>query len=261
MNAATTRRERSIAASLDTPRALVPVLAQLFRGTRALGSEPRRLAGMLARAGVGPGSRVIELGCGKGALAVELAARTGCRVLGVDACAPFVAEARSLGACRVGGGRCRFVVRDVADVTGPARYDGAIMVGLYGVERARRVLRRLTLPGGVYLLDDAVRGTGASGAPRSIPTLAAARRLLASGGDTIIEEYRVPAARTASIERSLRRTLSRNARALARARPDLGAQLAEFLERQRRGADALARELVPVAWAVRRAGRRGAILS
>jgi trans-aconitate methyltransferase len=43
-----------------------------------------------------PGERILDLGCGDGALTAKLA-QSGCSVVGVDASAPMVAAARSLG--------------------------------------------------------------------------------------------------------------------------------------------------------------------
>ena len=44
---------------------------------------------------LGPGSVVLDVGCGRGALLLEIATRTGCRGLGIDTSAAAVAIARS----------------------------------------------------------------------------------------------------------------------------------------------------------------------
>lgn len=104
--------QRAVAASVDAPARLAPVLGDLFAGVPALGSEPRAIARLLRQSGATHRWRVLDLGCGKGAVAVEVARRIGCRVLGVDAHRPFVESARAL-ACRRGvGDRCRFLVGD-----------------------------------------------------------------------------------------------------------------------------------------------------
>lgn len=96
MTRPSSRTLAAAAASVDLPASLLPHAGELFAALSALGSTPRRVVNMLARAGVGSGDRVVDLGCGKGAVAVEAAPRLGCRVLGVDAIGPFIEAARSL---------------------------------------------------------------------------------------------------------------------------------------------------------------------
>jgi SAM-dependent methyltransferase len=63
---------------------------------RFMGRYSAKLSGQLADlAGVGPGQRVLDVGCGPGALTAELVARLGPEaVAAVDPSAPFVAAAR-----------------------------------------------------------------------------------------------------------------------------------------------------------------------
>ena len=119
---------REVAASLGAPVELVEVFSELFEPLESLGSRPAEVARLLGAAGIGRGSRVLDLGCGKGSVAVELASRLGCRVVGVDGFEPFVKSAR--GAAKEAGvsGLCRFRVGDVgAYEMGRGRFDGAVM--------------------------------------------------------------------------------------------------------------------------------------
>lgn len=248
----------SVASSLDAPPELIPVLPELLAGIQALGSTPRRVAAMLGRAGIGPGSRVVELACGKGAVAVEVARRLGCEVLGVDAFAPFLDDAAAMSARRGVAHLTRWRCADARDFTAwRGRWDAALMIGLDGFERAAPVLRRLVRPGGVYVIDDAPRATGFE-EPAGVPTRAAARALFRSAGDTIVEEA-VPA--RAAIERlnaRLYAELRANAARVRRARPDLATPLREFLRRQRQANALLRGPLRPVVWVVRRGRAAGA---
>ena len=70
-----------VAASLDLPPRLTPWMDELFAGLSSLGSSPRRVVSMLREGGLRSNSRVLDLACGKGATAVELARAFGCRVM------------------------------------------------------------------------------------------------------------------------------------------------------------------------------------
>lgn len=250
-----TQALRHIAASLGVPPRLAPFLPELFRGFTSLGSRPQRLVTALARAGIGPRSRVLDLACGKGALAVALVARTGCHVIGVDAFAPFIDEASALSRRRAVARRCTFIVGDVRrpPLAPDALFDGAVMVGLFGAGRAASLLRRWTRPGGVYLLDDAVRAPGVRAAAfRAVPALEESRRVIERRGDTIVREIALARSFTPAHKRRTRRALVANAHRVAVAHPRLSPLVDEFLSQQHAAEQALARSLCPLAWVVRR---------
>src|SRR5207245_1249014 len=90
------------------------------------------------------------------------AKKLGWRVVGIDGYEPFV-EAANAAAKREGvSDLCRFEVADIGAfergrVT--RRFDVALMLNLYPSGRASGVLRRWVRSGGVYIVDDAFRGS------------------------------------------------------------------------------------------------------
>ncbi len=245
---------RAVAASLDAPPALVRVLPELFRGIEALGSMPRRTARMLGAAGIGPRSRVLDLACGKGAVAIELARRLRCRVVGVDAFAPFIDAARDAATRRRVTRMCTFRVGDVTRFRSVRPFDAALMIGLFPLERAAALLRRHVKPGGVYLIDDAFldsrrpRRKGLGG----VPTLAEARAFIARSGDRLLAEHVPTPAALRRLNASLFRRLSRRARSIARTDRRLAPTLREFLARQRHANRLMEGTIRPAIWLIRR---------
>ena len=80
-----------------------------------LGSVTPAYLGELAdRLGLGPGHRVIDLGCGGGGLTVALAEAAGCEVVGVDSSMEAVAAARRRALASAARSRCRFAVGDMS---------------------------------------------------------------------------------------------------------------------------------------------------
>jgi SAM-dependent methyltransferase len=239
------------AVSIDIPPVLLAHVGALFGGLDALGSSPRRVVNMLARAGITEAHRVADLGCGKGAVGVETAARLRCRVLGVDAIPEFIDSARALAKARGVTDRCRLVVGDQARVKG--RFDGALSIGVMPLEGAAALCRARVKRGGVYILDDVVR-LERVGSARGLgaPTLREARELLERDGDAVeaCEPIR-PAQVRALNARTLRR-LTRNGARLADDHPRLRRALAAFLERQRDAVRVLTGPLRPTLWLVRR---------
>ena len=242
-----TRLLHEAAAAVDATPALVPILPDLFLGIESLGSSPARVVRMLRLAGIAKGQRLLDLGCGKGAAATHIARTLGCQCVGVDAMPEFISEAAATARSEGLSRRTRFIVGDARRAEFPRKFDAAIMLGLFDVPEARRVLRRHTKPGGVFIIDDAVAMRNRS----DFLTLQGARELLRRDGDELLAEDIWTAEQVRRQERSLHARLARNADRLGRKNPRLKRSLAAFLERQIAAAKVLRSTLRPVQWMVR----------
>jgi len=60
----------------------------------SLGQDPRWRRFLVSRVGVGPGAEVLDVATGTAAVAIELARRTGCSVVGIDQSPDMLATAR-----------------------------------------------------------------------------------------------------------------------------------------------------------------------
>ena len=84
--------ERNRAAS----ELFAPLAETYDRYARVLsfGQDPRWRSFLVSRLDVGPGDTVLDVASGTGAVAIELARRHGCRVVGLDQSAEMLAEGR-----------------------------------------------------------------------------------------------------------------------------------------------------------------------
>ncbi len=119
---------------------------------------------LTSRLGVGPGSTVLDVACGSGGPALQLARDTGAAVVGVDLHADAIAAASSGG----GAALARF---EQADAREPLAFDDASFDAITCIDAIHHfpdrasVLadwRRLLKPGGVVLFTDPVVVTGSS---------------------------------------------------------------------------------------------------
>ncbi len=116
---------------------------------------------MLVRAGIRAGDRVLDVGCGTGRQACDLAASLGATVLGITTSAGGVAAARAL-ASGLGLDGARFEQRDGTDNGLPVgAFDVAWVLESSHLMRDRRALlsecARVLAPGGRLVLCDIVR--------------------------------------------------------------------------------------------------------
>ncbi len=109
----------------------------------------------VGEAGVGPGARILDAGCGNGCFAVPLAL-AGHAVHGIDISDELVAAAGATAAAAGVGARCRFTAGDFAAVDGIEPVDLVLAVGsLYwgpDLDRVVGAWRRLLRPGGAIVV-------------------------------------------------------------------------------------------------------------
>jgi SAM-dependent methyltransferase len=110
---------------------------------------------------VKPGMRVLDIGCGNGITAMEIARRVECSVLGLDYSQPLIDEAREIrkGILDFKGG-VRFAVGDVAGesgvfITWDMIYTERMIINLPDWNAQRKAIRdivSLLNPGGIFVM-------------------------------------------------------------------------------------------------------------
>ncbi len=125
--------EQSIADSLEANKRILPYMPYLFQDMWALGCALQPIIDAAAITGLHEKSKVLDLGCGKGAAAVQLAARFGCNVLGIDASEPFLKDARTKASEHKVSHLCEFVQEDILEyVKTNHNFDLVILASLGG---------------------------------------------------------------------------------------------------------------------------------
>lgn len=231
----------------------VPALMADFR---ELGSFPSRIVGMMERVGLARGARVLDLGCGKGAVALALARDLEVEVTGVDMVEQFIAEAQKRAWEEGLEARCAFRVGDIArTVEAEGGYDAVLLVSVGNVlgrtERTVSALRRTVRPGGLVVLDDTYATDGSRVDPEGHEgdaPLEETRTALQSRGDSIVLEELTPKADTREMTRVYLEKIERRAAALALTHPAHAGAIREYLDQKRRESETFLSKLDRATW-------------
>lgn len=107
----------------------------------------------------GPGIKVLDLGCGKGAVSINLVRSTGCCCYGIDAVESFINEAGQKAAELKASYLCRFEVNDIRTRIKSLRGFDVIILGSVGpvlgnYYETLKALKNCLNPNGIVIIDD-----------------------------------------------------------------------------------------------------------
>lgn len=251
-----------IAEAMECPPDLLPYLPELLADLEELGGSRRLILQLLRPLQLPPGARVLDLGCGKGAVLLALAEELGLCGVGVDAFSPFVEAARQAAARRGLADRCQFRCADLREVVADHRdFDVAMLLALGAAigspDELVGLLRQCVRPGGYMVIDDSFLAPGVQGPVpgyESYSDHATALRGLTAHGDELLQEFIVPPEEAVQVIAAQIRSIRPRAEALIRQHPGAADMIRGYLQRQEREL-ALARDTVlNVVWLLGRAG-------
>jgi SAM-dependent methyltransferase len=135
---------------------LLEHLPYLLQDLYELGSDAKEIANLLScYTPLKTSARVLDLGCGKGAVAIEVAKTFGCPVVGVDLMPAFIAEARQMARKEDVEHLCSFTVGDISEwVKHTQKYDVVIYGAVGEVLGTQRELLTALHPIANYMIID-----------------------------------------------------------------------------------------------------------
>ena len=247
-----------VAYAMEAPERLLPHLPYLLQDLPSLSGAEDDVVEVLSEVGFPNGGTVLDLGCGRGDIAIRVAQAFGAEVTGVDGHPPFIEIARRSAKQAGLQWRCGFVAADLRELLAkPARFDAVLMIAVGPVlgDPAKTIgmLRAVVRDGGWIIIDDAYLDDGARPSADYEDHLerAAMEAGLTHFGDTIVaRRIRSPAGR--SFNALALEAIPKRAAALAELHPELTDVISQYVARQIEEVALMDGHVVPALWAIQK---------
>ena len=251
--------DESVAQAMEADVRLLPFLPELLADLWELGPAAEQVVAALESVGVGPDSTVLDLACGKGAVAVALAERLGVRVVGIDAFPPFLQAAQALAAERGVSPKCRFEQGDIRNLLGKEeQYDVALLLSVGPVlgdyEQTMAWLRNLVRTGGYIVIEDGFLADGVAHLPPAEGYVGHSETLrqLTACRDVVVQESICPMEQTRSVNQRNTDLIRQRASLLRASHPAFEQLIDEYVARQERETRTLGTDVLCAIWVLRR---------
>lgn len=258
--------EEMVAYALEMDPELLQYAPELLADLEELGSDAELIVEVLGTVELPAGAEVLDLGCGKGSVAVEIADEIGLSVRGVDLFAPFIESAQAAALEAQVSHLCRFECADLVEVVRAGAAADVVIYAALGdllgpLDETVGLLRNAVKPDGYLLLSDCfVKDGGSSSYPgfASCVERTESRRRIESHGDTIVAEVAynesLPSVDAADEIPELDESafVLERARALAQRFPHASDKLLRFARSQLDEEAFIAANLEPVIWLVKK---------
>lgn len=243
----------SVLTSLDgTDPRLLPYLPELLQDLDDLGADPALIDRLLSNPTQLPRrAKVLDLGCGKGSVALRLLQRHPWTALGLDGLPDFVTRARERAEALELADRCRFEVADIRTWTSEARFDLILLAAvgpvLGEVETTLHRLDAWLAPGGLVVKDEVHVPEGATCRNAAYnQTRGELMESIARAGFRVLAEAREPEQGRAEEHRAMFEAIRSRAESLTQRHPEDRELFAAYVANQALEFEILAREVVDV---------------
>jgi len=226
-----------------------------------LGGWPDIIAELLRPLGLpAERTRVLDLGCGKGAVSIHLAKHLGFRTLGVDFFEPFVEDARSRAVQHGVQHLCTFELADMREAVDiRENFDVAVYASIGGVlgnlSQCVERIRKTIGTGRYMVIDDGYlarpEGPDREGWGHYVSHEETTKQITAHGDD-LLQEVRIPAKDVRALVQRYLEAIERRATDIAGRHPKLADSLARHVEWQRTESEVWETRVESAVWLLRK---------
>ena len=248
--------DENLARFFNVDPEILPYLSELLADIRVLGSWPEDIIEILRSLELPQSTKVLDLGCGKGAVTLPVAREMRFSIRGVDLFEPFINEARERAKTLGVEDLCNYEVGDIYNVLKESRsYDIVIFAAvgdvLGGFEQCVGKLRSMCRRGGYMVIDDGFLAHSnrldRDGYQYYRSHEETIRQLL-SHGDTLVREKIIPLTKLKEYNSSNTELIRKRVKELAQEYPSLSALFEKYVQWEETECHILETQTIPAIW-------------
>ncbi len=253
----------SIVESLDGggSKELFPFLPYILQDITEIGADPRIIEKLLVHCNCNTGSLVLDLGSGKGVVAIHLAEKLGCRVTGIDGMEAFISDANRLAAARNVSQLCSFIQGDIRQKIQEYKNFDIVILGAIGpvfgfIGATLKTISTAIKPGGYVVIDDGYKPDGAMPGYDRILEKTPFYEQIGQAGFTILEERIISPSEIYDSNRYIQNHIIQRVGELALLYPEKEALFNGYVQAQEDEIIKMESELVVGAWLLQHTGAK-----
>lgn len=226
-----------------------------------LGSAPSVIVDLIRKTELPEsGGRLIDLGCGKGAVSIEIARELGLSAFGVDGIKAFIDEAQKKAQKEGLEKLCTFEHGDLVKTvkSGSENYDLALLISVGDVlgpmDECIAALRKIVRPGGYLIIDDGYIEQKEKVDFPGYEYIANHQEMidqLTSQGDQIVEEYIFPNDQVRKQNALYQNRIEGQVKNLSQRYPEHQASFEKYLEKEKEENKILNENIICATWVIK----------
>lgn len=243
--------------TMEAPECLLPHLPYLLQDLPSLSGGEDEVVELLREVNFPVGGTVLDLGCGRGDISIQVARAFDAEVMGVDGHPPFIEIARQSAKEAGLEQHCRFLAADLrTSLAKPARFDVVLMIAvpvLGDPAKTVGMLRTIVRDGGWIIIGDGYLEDGVppSADYEGLLEQEAMEAGLTQFGDAIVAR-RIKSPVWSSFNALALETIPKRATELIKLHPELEGAINQYVARQFQEVSLMDGPLIPALWAIQK---------
>lgn len=231
--------KQSVLESLDgtaNPQ-IYPYLPYILQDLWELGTDPQLVLALVSRHVKRSPLKILDLGCGKGAVSINLAKNLNCSVLGIDGLSEFILEAQMFAEKHKVADHCVFEVADAREKISEIKGFDLVILGAVGqiLGTLNQTLSKIATalnPEGFVVMDDGWVEDDYSGVYQRCHKKSDFYKMIEDAGFELVDEFRFDSDSMNEANRRIHEPLTKRVIELIQREPEKRTVFEEYLKSQ-----------------------------